>query len=408
MFKIGRKSVLILIAVFTFNTCIDPYKPDLRGYESVLVVDGLLTDQNTSSTIKLSRTMRENITPPPAVTDAEVFITDNTGGRFNLKHSGEGIYKTDSTEFQGIPGKTYILHISTSEGEKYESEPSLMLPVPDIDSIYFSKDQAYFNNRTEIREGISIYLDTKGNENNKYYRWDYVETWKFKVPNPKRCEYINENLVVLIPDVKEYCYKTNKAQEVIIHQVYTGEPNRIEKEPLLFIASNKSDRLMLQYSILVNQYSISKKDYDFWNNLKGMNETLDDIFAAQPYPVISNIHNVSNPEETILGYFQVSAVKQKRTNIPFSDIKALNIPFYFYPCNTIEDSPFILPWSKFTPPLTWDDLYYMYTTSGYTFVEPKYVGTTTELDRLIFVKPECADCELTGTMKKPDFWIDLK
>jgi hypothetical protein len=26
---------------------------------------------------------------------------------------------------------------------------------------------------------------------------------------------------------------------------------------------------------------------------------------------------------------------------------------------------------------------------------------------MVFARPECANCELNGTHKKPDFWVDL-
>ena len=65
------------------------------------------------------------------------------------------------------------------------------------------------------------------------------------------------------------------------------------------------------------------------------------------------------------------------------------------------------PRSPFAPPLTWDDLYEMYCiTSDYYFVEPKYKPGTVQLEKLVFSRPECADCEKTGTKTKPDFWID--
>jgi hypothetical protein len=36
-----------------------------------------------------------------------------------------------------------------------------------------------------------------------------------------------------------------------------------------------------------------------------------------------------------------------------------------------------------------------------------YDPETFMLDKLVFAKPECANCELTGTSAKPDFWIDM-
>ena len=116
---------------------------------------------------------------------------------------------------------------------------------------------------------------------------------------------------------------------------------------------------------------------------------------------------MNNPELKVLGYFQVSAVKQKRINIPFSAVVGMDLPYYHYPCVRIEKEPadFQNPWA---PPVTWYDVYSIYCiTSTFSFVEPRYKPGTNQLEKMVFVLPECANCELTGTSKKPDFWIDL-
>lgn len=410
MLKPGPKSIFILIAVFALCTCIDPYAPKLDGYDSLLVVDGLITDANSSFTIKLSQTFQDQNSLPTAVSDATLFISDDTGNKSNLKNKGRGIYKTDSLEFKGTIGRTYILHILTHEGEEFASEPCLMQSVPDIDSIYFEKDQKVINNGTQTQDGLSIYLDSKEGDNNQYYRWAYSETWKFKVPFPKKVDFnLADSTVVPIPvaSVKELCWRTNKSNEILVRSVYAGEATRIKKEPVLFIAPGKSDRLLLQYSILVSQYSISKKEYDFWNNLKQVNESGGDIFAKQPFSVISNIHNINNPKERVLGYFQVSAVKQKRKYVLHTEIARLNMPYYYYPCVTIEKSPadFMVPNG---PVFTWYDVYSFFCiTSKYSFVEAKFIPLTDQLIKMVFTMPECANCELTGTQKKPDYWVDM-
>lgn len=409
MLKTGTRSIISLIIVFTFYTCIDPYTPKLRGYDSLLVVDGLITDENTSYTVNLSRTMQDQKVISMKVTDATVYITDGNGSRFDLTNSKNGVYKTSPLSFKGVIGQIYTLHISTSDANEYESEPSTMLPVPEIDSIYFDKKQEFFNNGTETSDGLMIYLDSREGVENNYYRWDFAETWKFKVPYPKKYDYINDSTIIRVANVKEICWKTKSSEQVLVHSFNPGENTRIKNEPICFIDPAKSDRLLLQYSILIKQYSISKNEYDFWNNLKMVNETGSDIFATQPFSVISNIHNINNKQEQVLGYFRVSAVKQKRKNIPYRDIAKLNLPYFSYPCERIEMAPKDYPWSPFSVPLTWDDLYEMYCkTSDYYFVEPIYIGLSTDLDKLVFALPECANCELTGISVKPDFWTDLK
>jgi hypothetical protein len=414
MLKVRHKSIVILVGLSLLCTCIDPYTPKLSGYTSLLVVDGLITDANNSYTVRLSRTFQDLNSTPPPVTDATVFITDDVGNSSNLINRGSGIYKTDSTQFNGTPGRTYVLHIKTSDGSEYESDACLMNPVPDIDSIYFAKDQQLVNNGTQSQDGVSIYLDSKEGDN-QYYRWEYEETWKFKVPSPKKFNYIktddpNNPIFMPITDVKEFCWKNNQSNEILIRSVSEGQSNKITKQPILFIATDESDRLLLQYSILIKQYSISKNEFDFWNNLKQINEIGGDIFAKQPYTVLSNIKNINNPKERVLGYFQVSAVSQQRKYILYKDVALMGLPFYSYPCKILQLDLLYLPQGCLNcPPPTWDDLYgHLSISLNYPFTEPIFNKVSDVLLYLDFTTPECANCELTGTSKKPDFWIDLQ
>ena len=52
-------------------------------------------------------------------------------------------------------------------------------------------------------------------------------------------------------------------------------------------------------------------------------------------------------------------------------------------------------------------LYNMFcVSSDYAFIEPMLILIAYALEKLVFAKPECADCELTGFSEKPDFWIE--
>ena len=182
-----------------------------------------------------------------------------------------------------------------------------MLPVADIDSIYFSRDQELVSNEMVSRDGIRISLDTKVGSANTYYRWDFDETWEYLIPNPKRFDYYYHGVILPVKQrVEEYCWKNRKSDEIIINGSFSGQSDRIVKQPIFFIATGESDRLMLEYSILVRQYSISANEYFFWKDMKKVNENGGDIFASLPFSVTSNIHNLRNSTEKILGYFQVS------------------------------------------------------------------------------------------------------
>lgn len=406
------RSFIILLIISALCTCIDPYTPKITGTESFLVVDGLITDESASYEVKLSRTTQSENSIPEKVSDAFVTITDDLGNRTILINAGNGLYKTDSSLFRGVAGQTYTLHISTVSGEEYISEPCLMYTVPEIDSIYFEKDAEITNNQSETQQGVRIYLDSKdGDENNLYFRWAFEETWKFRVPSPRRYMYIDSLTILPLPveEINEFCWKQRKSTDILVKSFSPGQSRLIKGEPIYFIASDKSDRLSIEYSIFIKQYSMSKKESDFWDNLKQVNEGGGDIFDPQPFPVISNIYNPNNLSDLVLGYFQVSAVKQKRMYISFSQIAGLNLPFFQGNCKRIEYSPDDWPVVGImgSPP-TFDEIYRMFSSKLYSFVEPLYQSGTRVLRELVFTSPVCADCTLSGTSKKPDFWIDLK
>ena len=409
MSKAKLKSFITVFFVVTFCTCIDPYSPKLSGYASLLVVEGLITNQKAPYSVHLSRTMQGMDSIIENVTDAVVSVFDETGHKTKLKNYSGGIYKTDSTVFIGAVGKTYTLDILMHDGKEYKSEQCTMLPVPEIDSLYYEKNVGFTNNQSETHEGISIYLDSKaGDGSDMNYRWEYEETWKFKIPDPVRYNYINDSTIIPIKDIKEFCWRQQKSTDFLIHAISAGQANIIKKEPICFISPDLSDRLSIQYSILVKQYSISQKETDFWNNLKKVNESGNDISGSQPFSVISNISNVNNPAEKVLGYFEVSAVSQRRKDITFRELASFSLPIYHYDCTRIEVSPTDYNTFTYNLPVSFDDIYKMWTAkSKYSFIEPVIDPVTQKLQALIFTTPVCADCEYSGTLVKPGFWVDL-
>ncbi|MCX6321502.1 MAG: DUF4249 family protein [Bacteroidia bacterium] len=97
--KTRPKSLITIFIVIALCTCIDPYKPKLSGYGSLLVVEGLITDEKASYEVKLSRTMQAEDLIPEKVNDADMTITDEIGNQTILQNFGDGLYKTNSVVF---------------------------------------------------------------------------------------------------------------------------------------------------------------------------------------------------------------------------------------------------------------------------------------------------------------------
>ncbi len=393
-------------------SCIDPYTPRLGTYMPVMVVEGLITNENRSYTVSLSYSMQNIDSVTKKVTCANVFITDASGIITQLTESAKGTYKSDSLTFRGEIGNIYTLHIKTDNGKEYVSNPCTMLPVPDIDTVYWAKDEQTVNNNTTLTEGISIYLDSKPGSTDKFFlRWDYSESWKFKVPYPVSFIFINEKNIVPIPpdEIKEYCWKFSNSSGINVKSLLSGLSESVKKQPVRFIATDESDRLTVRYSINVKQYSLSQQEYDFWSNLEKTDVINGDIFGIQPFEVPSNIKNIHDSTETIIGYFSVSAASGKRIYINYADIYPLNLPNFSNSCLSWALDSTMAP--EYNPLMgannpTMDDFYHAYLkVAGIIFVAPVN-DPKGKLVKLIYSTFPCSDCELTGSFIKPPYWTD--
>ena len=405
-----RNLLFVSLLGLILNTCIDPYVLNLNEYESLLVVDGLITDEAVPYTIKLSKTYKDQKTRPDLVSNAIVSVKDGHGNIIIFNQISPGFYRSNPDHFIGKIGETYTLHIKTLYGLDYESEPCLMTGVPGIDSIYFTPDKEFFENGTVEESGIRIFINADiENEVCKYFRWEFEEVWKFKVPYPVGYEYLGNDQVISIFPENHIGWKYGNSNEVLIHSTESQQSNNIYKQALKFIAPARSDRLRQQYSILIKQYSLSKSEYLFWSNLKQVSESGGDIFGKQPYFISGNIHCENKKDENILGFFQVSSVKQKRRYITHSDLNNYDLPFYKYPCRLIIIGPldYIDPENpQMGPALTFQELYNRYTGAGYVFVYPLYNGLS--LERMAFTTKACSDSRVTGDPEKPEFWVDMR
>jgi Domain of unknown function (DUF4249) len=392
----------ILILSMSLIRCIDPFNPKLEEFQSLLVVDAMLTDEDAPAYVRLTRTTETLDERLPMVTSASVSITDDLGNSTSLGEVAAGVYQSDILNLRGTAGREYTLRIRTKDGKEYESNSCPLNEARDIDSVYFGQSSQIADDGEE-QQGIRIYIDSKDPSKHKYYRWAYEEWWKFRIPYPVTYKYIRQDSIVPIPVENLTCYKNRKSDEVLIQFSDSEVNGEFTKKPVCFIASDKSDRLLIQYCIQVSQYAISANEYEFWRLTKEIGESGGDIFDKQPFPIISNIHCVSDPGENVLGYFQVCGVRKKMIYIKGSDITAMGLQPYHYVCDMITKGP----QDYLGGTMSFYDIYQYFTTLNYNFIAPLYLNPTV-LDRLMFLDKNCSDCTRTGSPDKPDFWVDLE
>ena len=357
------KSILYLAILLLLNGCIVQFIPDINEEQNMLVVEGMVTNQNRKYTVKLSRSVAVGSKQKPiAVKSAVISVTDDIGNRYLFTEKKPGTYMTDSLTFRGVVGRKYTLHIQ-SLGLNYKSSEMEMKPVPPVDSVYYEKVSKAPTADLWPVSGCQIYVNSFDPSNNcKYFRWEYVETWKIVIPYPV---------------LNKICWVSSNSSKIYIKNTSVLAEDRVTKFPLQLV-TNETDRLLERYSLLVNQYSLNEEEFSYWEKLQKVSESVGGLYDVTPMNIPSNIKCLEDPNEKVLGYFSVSALSSKRIYI--DDFRGYFKDFYAKcPADT-------LPATANVSSSVWI------------------------IDRLpdivITDKRECADCTVRGTNIKPDFWIE--
>jgi hypothetical protein len=364
--------VTILIALMLAGSCVTKFQPEIDEYENILVVEGLLTDENRVNSVKLSRTRQVGIGGISSpVLGAQVSIEDNLGNVILLNEKTYGNYCTDSLTFRGVAGRTYRLKVNTGD-EQYESASMLMQDVPPVGSLYSEfrfEDDGYIY---PPLYSYKVYFDTWDTLNNcQYFRWTYEEVWEYHLPYHYP------------PESKRICWLTEQSTDIMIENTSAYKEVKIKKFPLVELDNRSDTKLFVKYSILLKQYSISSEEHLYWDKMKKMINETGGLYDPFPMPLKGNIFSISDPLKPALGYFSVSSVATKRLFIHNDTIKK---PMGDYYCVT-------------------DTLLTLSNVSGLG----KYIFVLEEVDGVGFLVSryeQCANCTLLGTNVKPAFWHD--
>lgn len=381
--KVIHSKVIQFYVLFLFllliNSCIAQFIPEIDETQELIVVQGILTDQGVPVIIKLSTSLPlgQKSEAKPLI-GCNVTIADDMGNSIFLRETLPGIYVTLS---HGIVGRSYKLLIKTNKSRNnftYESFPMTMKPVPQIDSLYYEKRviRESIDNIKGIEE-CQIYLDTYDPENNtRFYRWDYSETWVlrllFDVPN-------------------QTCWISNNSKNIYIASTANIREGRITHHPVTYI-SNVTDRLRTKYSILVNQYSMNEDEYIYWEKLQKLTEQVGGLYDIVPATIPGNIICVENPDEKVLGYFSVSAISSKRIFIK-DKFEGIIDQYAHCATNTLIGGPDYIEGLGIS-------IWTLFDTPAVPFGSPRI--------RIFTDTRGCADCTERGSTVKPIFWTDDK
>ena len=138
-----RSSFIAIVLVLTvgLSSCEKIVSIDLNKANPHMVIEGIVTDQQTPDSVVLSKSgdyFEASLSFPP-VPNALVTIADNAGAVDTLKEDIPGTYR--SSALRGVPGRTYTLTVA-SDGKIYQAVSSMPEKIF-IDSLYALPNRAF-------------------------------------------------------------------------------------------------------------------------------------------------------------------------------------------------------------------------------------------------------------------------
>jgi hypothetical protein len=300
---------------------------------------------------------------PNFITNAKVYITDDKGNLEIFKeYTNEQKYKANPT-FKGQVGRKYVLHVDLPNGDKYESLPETMREGPDLDKTAQINNKfvalTQYGTGTVERGGFDVtasFIDPVSLGDYYRLRWLHYE----RSENCAICDgitwydYDKNRCVVglrnssLVPGPLKFacegdCWDRVIQDEInpilVSDQYFNGQrigDFKVARVPF-------SDYSPYFFQLIVE--SITPNTFKYYESLRKQTEsngTQFDIPAETKFSY--NLKSLSNPEERVLGIFDVHSVKIKgvfidrnreRRNIPIGENPVFNdIPYQFALCYT--------------------------------------------------------------------------
>ncbi len=347
--KLLNRRLLIAVIILIVAACVDPFSLDKIGANSVLVIEGSITDKPGPYEVKLFHsfmpdTLLNNYLPESG---AVVTIHDNVGNSEVLTEVKPGIYNTSPFGITGIVGREYHIKIITSKGKIYESSPDKMEPNGIIDSVYFEYSSTKIKNPDPKilveydLEGFNIFMNARGNPlGNNYFRWIWegtykIHTWpelRYKsilypngreadIPDPVPCSgYVSVNTTQLVqvgPCMCCNCWVSEYEKKPLISDNQFVLDNRFTRINLAFVRIT-NEHFYDKYHINVQQRSLTKAALDFWRAIRAQKEGATSLFQPPSGKIIGNIISKDGSDKP-LGIFYASSVSEKSVEILFKD-----------------------------------------------------------------------------------------
>jgi hypothetical protein len=284
-----NKILPIFLFVLLFSACEDVVDVEIKDEDINLIsVEAYLTTKPTDNIyVKLEKTLPVNTASGnPAVSNAIVEISDNEPNPNKVvleEKDNSGIYQLpENMIYEAVPGRTYQLSITTTEGVVITAEEYLQ-KVETLDST-----KIHLSARGNF-DFLAVYINSQETPGiGHFYKWDIFINGEL-LNESQNMSFVNDELV--------------DGNYVYDFEIYTdfGDPNDEEDRNFHF-----GD------TVYVEQLSISQNAYDFYFGM------VNQAFAGGPFsvpPANLNSNLSASDGKRVLGLFSVRDVSPGNTII---------------------------------------------------------------------------------------------
>lgn len=375
---------ILLLIILAFNSCVEEFWPDINNYGNIVVVDGLLTNEDDPCEVRLSVSSSINDEELIPISGASVYILDDQEIETPLIETDTGIYRIPDPSFRAIVGTSYQLHILFPNGTRLESDMCKLIAPTPIDTVYGLIESHETLDYNHDLQGIQFYIDNHSdNKDTCNYLWNLYQTFEYRSSFNINYTWEGEFILYPNPDSLRTCWITRQVNNIFTFSTKYLDKPILTKFPLNYVSTQRRE-LSIRYSLLVKQLSISDNAYEYWSELQKQNSSQDNMYTQQPIQIKGNINDVNNADNLILGYFTVAGVSEKRIYINRPGLK-----FYYKICEPDYEA---MRFIQYEPPHLW----------------PIYivrVPLTGAMARA--TNAACFDCrEDGGSITPPVFWVN--
>lgn len=409
-----KKRLLLAICLFSFlvllpTACVEEFQIESQSYDQLLVVDGSISDRPGTHEIRISYTVPiDSEADNNPVTGAEVWVEDNLSNRTDFIEANNGIYRSP-IGFAGVRGRSYSLFITTEDGRQYQSTPQLLVASPEISKVYNRFEVISGNETEEALPGAQFFIDVDdAAESTQFYRYEWNDTHQVIVPYTKNyhatLQISGDYTITSFDEEVKECYRERKFNELILATSAGNVSGQLKEVPIKFSPSNDFD-VTTAYSIEITQRAISAEAYSFYRKLELFNESNGSLFDKQQGMIVGNIVSRDNPNEKVLGYFEVSGETTRRVFLELSDLAEGVLENTFRPCYSVPlieyDQGTLRDFYEANDVEEGQRQLVMGVRSQYELFDimPGLSGPT-----YLLAHRFCVDCTYNGIVGKPDYW----